>query len=290
MAEFLDERLPIDIRMGASHTDDYAVNIVQTAGGAEYRNLVHAYPMRRWTINFTLLRDDLASRVLALYHRAYGKFAGFRVRDFDDYNSSASGRGVITNTDQTLSLVSTGIYQLRKQYGAGGTPLSIGRPSRVIYKPVASTVLVAAGGVSMASFQWSLDASTGRVTFAANSTASISGISKASSAVITFGSAHPFIITQAVHISGVSGMTGINGKRATITGSSTYTITVNIDSTGYNTYSSGGTVNTRPQSETVTAGFEFDIPARFDSAIDVASLSSDVRDCGSIDIVEILNP
>jgi hypothetical protein len=25
---------------------DYAVNIVQTAGGAEYRNLVHQYPMR----------------------------------------------------------------------------------------------------------------------------------------------------------------------------------------------------------------------------------------------------
>jgi hypothetical protein len=27
------------------------------------------------------MRDDLAARVLALYHRAYGKYAGFRVRD-----------------------------------------------------------------------------------------------------------------------------------------------------------------------------------------------------------------
>ena len=42
--------------------------------------------------------------------------------------------------------------------------------------------------------------------------------------------------------------------------------------------------------DTITAGFEFDIPARFGSALDVASLSRDVRDCGSIDIIELLAP
>ena len=213
MAEFLDERLPIDIRMGASHTDDYAVNIVQTAGGAEYRNLVHAYPMRRWTINFTLLRDDLAARVLALYHRAYGKFAGFRVRDFDDYNSSASGRAAITMLDQTLTRLSAGIYQLRKEYGAGGTPLGIGRPARIVYKPVSGTVIAAKNGVLISSGMI-VDYATGQITI----------------------SPAPLV------------------------------------------------------GDTITAGFEFDIPARFGSALDVASLSRDVRDCGSIDIIELLAP
>lgn len=210
---FLEERLPVDVRMGASHTDDYAVNIVQTAGGAEYRNLVHQYPMRRWTINFTLMRDDLAARVLALYHRAYGKYAGFRVRDFDDYNSSATGRAAITMLDQTLTRLSAGIYQLRKEYGAGGTPLGIGRPARIVYKPVSGTVIAAKNGVLISSGMI-VDYATGQITI----------------------SPAPLV------------------------------------------------------GDTITAGFEFDIPARFGSALDVASLSRDVRDCGSIDIIELLAP
>lgn len=210
---FLEERLPVDVRMGASHTDDYAVNIVQTAGGAEYRNLVHQYPMRRWTINFTLMRDDLAARVLALYHRAYGKYAGFRVRDFDDYNSSASGRGAITSLDQVLLRLSAGVYQLRKTYGPGGTPLSIGRPVRTVYKPVAGTTIIAVDSVPVVS-GFSVDTTNGQLT-----------------------------ITPAP--------------------------------------TSG---------QVVTAGFDFDIPARFGSNIEIESLSRDVRDCGSIEIIELLAP
>jgi len=213
MAEFLEERLPLDIRMGASHSDDYAVTITKTAGGAEYRKLVHQYPMRRWTINFTLLRDDLAARVLALYHRAYGRFAGFRVRDVDDYNSSASGRGAITTLDQTLTRISAGIYQLRKEYGAGGTPLGIGRPARTVYKPVSGTLVAAKNSVTIAS-GLTLDTTTGRLTI----------------------SPAPLI------------------------------------------------------GDTITAGFEFDVPARFDDAIEITALSDRIRDCGSISIVELLAP
>lgn len=213
MAEFLEERLPVDIRMGASYSDGYTVQVVETAGGAEYRKLVHAFPRRRWTINYTLLRDDLAARVLALYHRAYGRFAGFRVRDVDDYNSSASGRGAISTLDQTITRISAGVYQLRKEYGAGGTPLGIGRPARVIYKPVSGTLIAAKNGVTISSGM-TVDTTTGLVTI----------------------SPSPLI------------------------------------------------------GDAITAGFEFDIPARFDSVLDVASLSRDVRDCGSIDIVELLAP
>jgi len=213
MAEFLEERLPLDIRLGVSHSNDYSVIIIRTAGGAEYRQLVHPYPLRRWTLNFTLLRDDLAARVLALYHRAYGRFAGFRVRDVDDYNSSASGRGAITNLDQTATRISAGIYQLRKEYGAGGSPLGIGRPARIVYKPVSGTVIAAKNGVSISS-GLSVDTTTGRLTI----------------------SPAPLV------------------------------------------------------GDTITAGFEFDIPARFDSAMVVSSLSRDVRDCGSIDIIELLAP
>ena len=33
--------------------------------------------------------------------------------------------------------------------------------------------------------------------------------------------------------------------------------------------------------DTITAGFEFDIPARFNSPIEVTALAKDARDCGA---------
>lgn len=214
MAEFLEERLCVDVRMGASYADDYAVTITQTAGGAEYRKLVHGFPMRSWVINFTLLRDDLAARVLALYHRAFGKYAGFRVRCEDDFSTAADGRSAHNEADQTLTRLSAGVYQLRKEYGSGATPLGIGRPARIIYKPVAGTVLIAVNGTPK-STGISVNAATGQVT--------------------------------------ISSPTPLIG-------------------------------------DTVTGGCQFDIPARFNSSIEVTALSDRVRDCGSIDIVELLSP
>jgi len=212
MGQFLEERLPVDVRMGASYSDDYTVEITQTAAGAEYRKLVHSLPVRTFLVDFTLLRDDLAARVLALYHRAYGKYAGFRVRCYDDFSTNAH-TGTPTALDQPTTYISSGVYQLLKQYGSGATPLGIGLPTRTIYKPVAATVKIAVNGTPLGS-GISVNDTTGRVT-----------------------------LTPAP---------------------------------------SGGDV--------VTAGFEFDLPCRFNSAIDVASLSKTVRDCGSIEIRELLVP
>ena len=58
--------------MGASYADEFNVEITQTSGGAEYRRLVHPYPVRHFTIHYTLNTADLWSRIIALYHRANG--------------------------------------------------------------------------------------------------------------------------------------------------------------------------------------------------------------------------
>ena len=103
---------------------------------------------------------------------------------------------------------------MRKEYGSGATPLGIGRPARIIYKPVAGTVLIAVNGTPK-STGISVNAATGQVT--------------------------------------ISSPTPLIG-------------------------------------DTVTGGCQFDIPARFNSSIEVTALSDRVRDCGSIDIVELLSP
>ncbi len=162
MAEFLDEVLPVNVRMGASYTDAYDVKIVQTASGSEYRELTHPFPVRSFHINFTLLRDEMMARVLAVYHRAYGMYAGFRVKCLDDFSTN-NHRDVPTSTDWILPKISSGVYQLIKGYGSGGTPLGIGLPYRNIYKPETGTVLVSKDNVTLSSGV-SVDHSTGRVT------------------------------------------------------------------------------------------------------------------------------
>lgn len=68
----------------------------------------------------------------------------------------------------------------------------------------------------------------------------ITAITKAPSAVVTVG-AHAFVSGNVVAFSGVVGMTQINGLTGTVTATGATTITVNINSAGFSTYTSGGT-------------------------------------------------
>jgi hypothetical protein len=220
-------------------------------------------------------------------------YAGFRVRCADDYSTNAQ-TGSPTATDEAMALVSTGVYQLQNYYGAGASPLGIGYPLRTIFKPVAGTIRVAVSSVEILNspvVNWAVDTATGKITFSANKTATITAISKAASAVISC-SGHTHLVGEYVYISGVAGMTQINGQRAQITSiSAGVSITVAINSTAYSTYTSAGVTNTRPQpGESVSAGCEFDLPCRFNSRIDIQHISQNAREAGSIDIIELVTP
>ena len=132
---FLEESLPIGIRAGASWSDEYAVEVTRTASGQEHRKLVHPYPVRRFSVAYTKSKNDLFDQLMALYHRAYGRFKGFRVQAIDDYSTNGS-IGSPTILDQSLTRISAGLYQLQKVYGATGA-------TRTLFKPVAGTTLIA---------------------------------------------------------------------------------------------------------------------------------------------------
>jgi uncharacterized protein (TIGR02217 family) len=292
---FLEERLPACVRLGASWSEEYDVIVTRTASSAEYRQLVQPFPVRRFSVSYVRDdKDELYDQIVALYHRVYGKFAGFRVRSHDDYSSNGN-TGTPGIADQELQVITPGsVYQLQKEYGAGGSELSIGLPVRTIFKPVAGTILLSIRNATTGdnvTTGASVDTTTGQVTMDANKTRSITAITPGATTLIGVGVGHSYVIGDSVHISGVSGMTQINGRRAAVTMIGASTITVAINSTGFSAYTSGGTVNTRPQSgETVRGGFEFDIPARFDSTFDVTPLTPNVRETGTIELVELLNP
>jgi uncharacterized protein (TIGR02217 family) len=291
MPSFLEDRLPITIDYGSSFGEEYAVEIDTTANGNEYRRLRHNAPRARYDLSFDM-RQQLwvMDEVVSLYHRVFGRFAGFRVKNLADYSSNGY-TGTPAFGNQVCALVSAGVYQLQKTYGGVGGTIAVGRPVRVVFKPVTGSVIIGVSGASYPVAQWSVASSTGLVTMATNKTRAITAITQAAQAVVTVG-AHTFIVGESVGFTGVLGMTQINGLRALVTAISGTTITAAINSTAFSAYTSGGTVQTNPiGAEVVTAGFEFDLPMRFDS--DLSGLTFDTFDTlstGGINLVEILNP
>lgn len=289
MADFLEERLHELINYGSSYVDDYAVEVAETSGGQEYRSMTHPFPRRKFDISYLLETDASHQLLLAVYHRAHGRFAGFRARCFDEYSSN--GRvGTPTAFDQLMAPVSAGVYQLQKQYGTDKAAGATGYPARTIFKPVAGTVKVAIGATEIRAADWTVATTTGRVTFAADQSGTITGISQAAQAVIGFA-AHSFVVGQSIQISGVAGMTQINGLRALVTAVSGLNVTVAINSAGFSAWTSGGVAHTRPQSgEVVKAGFEFDFPVRFNSSLPVGQDYPGLRSVDGVELIELLNP
>ena len=80
-------------------------------------------------------------------------------------------------------------------------------------------------------------------------------------------------------------------NRDLVTGTGATTITVAINSSAFSSYTSGGVVHTRPQTgETVTAGYEFDFPVRFASALPVVQEWPNHRAVDGVVLQELLNP
>lgn len=106
---------------------------------------------------------------------------------------------------------------------------------------------VSVGGSGSATFRYAVtavSAQTGEESLAAlsSTTSTITGITKANPAVVTFSSAPGYETGHEIEISGVGGMTILNGKRfrvAKLT-STTYQLQ-GVDSTNFTTYTSGGT-------------------------------------------------
>ena len=83
--------------------------------------------LRRWTPQLQpSLRDDLAARVLALYHRAHGRFRWIPVRATSTTTTEKEADAGNHESRFTVGdKASAGLYQLRKEYGVGGSPLGI---------------------------------------------------------------------------------------------------------------------------------------------------------------------
>lgn len=291
---FIEETIAGCWGFGSGVGEPYAVDIVITENGNEYRSMRHPYPRIVIDLNFNNRTEDyLFDNIVDINRRSGGQFGGFRWHYPSDY-STFNRKGTPTFNDQ-LCVADGSAWQITNWYGTEGVATSTRRRIR---KPVTGTTLAGINnpitGVIQSLNGWSVDTTTGLITFTANQK-TITAITKASQAVITVGSSHGYSANDTVYISGVSGMTEINGRRGLVTTVGGTTITVNINSTAFTTYTSGGQTNAAPQTgESVRAGCLFDIPVRFNS--DISDLSyltrnpSDLIMGTDISLVELLNP
>jgi hypothetical protein len=144
---------------------------------------------------------------------------------------------------------------------------------------------------ALAAAQYSADAATGRITMAANKTSAITGISKASKCGADGRLAYR---RQRRFFPGFRRRRHGANQRPARRGDQPHTHQHHhLDQLQrlQQPTPAGGVFHTRPQAgEAVTAGFEFDFPVRFNTAMPIGQDFPGYRSVDGVELIELLNP
>lgn len=161
MTGFHEALLPLPFALGASGGPERRVDIVALGSGFEARNTPWAHGRRRYDIGGAVRTLDELHALIGFFEARRGKLHGFRFRDFLDWKSCAPSQAPAPG-DQAIG-VSDGAataFQLVKTYGSGEDAYV-----RPIRKPVAGSVRIAVAGVEIDDEGFTIDTTTGLVTF-----------------------------------------------------------------------------------------------------------------------------
>lgn len=143
----------------------------------------------------------------------------------------------------------------------GGTTQIRGRRGLITAVGDATHITVAINSTGFTAFTSGGTINTQRQ--AAMFAVSITAISKHVRALVTASGPHNLVVGDVGVLSSIGGMTELNGVEvAVVQVVTSTTFRINVNSVLYATYTSGGTFTV---AERVTAGFEFDVPVRFDT-------------------------
>jgi uncharacterized protein (TIGR02217 family) len=167
---------PTAISRGSQGGPERRTDVVTLASGHEQRNSRWADSRRSYNAGYGVKSLDDLDVVVRFFEERRGKLYGFRWRDHADHKSCAPSASP-GPLDQTLGTGdgSTVAFQLAKTYGSAHAPYV-----RRITRPVAGTVSVAVAGVVKAPATYTVDQTSGLVTF-------LAGHIPLSGAVVTAG-------------------------------------------------------------------------------------------------------
>ena len=269
------DRFPDVLARGLVCGPAFSIRVVAQRSGAEQRN--DNWGLTRWHADAaTAVRTFADFQIVERWFYAHGgRLHGFRVRDPADFRHDDVGASpILIALNSAGDVVGTAgfgygvpLYQLAKRYAATGSF----RHDRHIRKPAANGVALTRGGspvtLGAGAGNAAIASTTGRVTFVADQSRSISTHTPGSTHVLGLASAFsPNVsVGQRVYVSGCAGADAaeINALSWEVTAVSGANVTVALNSTGMTI--TGGTAALYPQlSEALAWTGTFDVPARFD--------------------------
>ena len=171
---FDEIQFPLRVGFGSSGGPAFSTEIITVDGGYERRNQNWSQARRHFDAATGLRSASDVASLIAFFHARAGRARGFRVKDWSDFTSAADGVSASAFTDQTIGTGTGSVtqFQLKKNY----TSASVTH-ARDIRKPVTGSVTIGVNG-TQALTGWSVDTTTGIITFA---------VAPIASAVITAG-------------------------------------------------------------------------------------------------------
>lgn len=244
---FDEVELPTDIVYSFEGGPKFNNTIIQSASGYEHVNKNWSDARRTYNLVKVLSLADMAL-LRAFFHARDGNIRGFRFKDPNDYIA----------TEELLYQTGARTVQLVVNYDDDVNP-----KTRDIKKVRASPVVtMERNDVNFTGF--TLDYDTGIITLTPDSSKTITAITKAANAQIT-ATGHGFSGGDEIFFRSIAGMTEMNSQVGVVQSVvDANNFTVDINSTSYTTYTSGGLAEKYVQSsEELTWTGEFDVPVRF---------------------------
>jgi uncharacterized protein (TIGR02217 family) len=175
MSGFHEVRFPLRVALGASGGPVRRTDIVNLSNGREQRNQRWRDSRRNYDAGSGVRSLADLYAVLEFFEARRGQLYGFRFRDPVDWASCPPG-GEVSAGDQIIGGGDgeTVSFQLVKTYQDAG-----GGWTRRIAKPVEGTVRVSIDGEVVSGSEYSIDETTGMVTFAAGHVPAIGALVRA---------------------------------------------------------------------------------------------------------------
>ena len=285
MSTFLESpRFPDNIAFKATVGPTYLTVVNQIYSGRDARIVAWTQARIKFDVGRRSMNAADTAALDAFFRTVKGRAYGFRIKDWTDFTDG--GAGVLT------AQATAGVYQLGKLYANGALS-----ETRLIQKPVTGSVIAYRNGVAVGT-PYTLDTTTGLLTFSPLASAAVTTVSVGSSTVVTLASALPGLASGGLlYLSGLTGADAglLNGLQSSVTGVAGAVYTLAVNTTGKTITPGSGTGAMYPQpADTLKWTGQFDVPARFDTddmkkqVMDRQGANGGLLvDWGSIPIIEV---
>ncbi len=278
-------RFPEDISYGASGGPKFNTDVIIVQSGFEKRNINWIDSIHEYDVAHGLKTPYQIQDLKKFFLTVKGRGIPFRFKDWADFQTLQSD-GIFDNGID-IKYDGTSKLYLFKKYQLQTNDLYYRR----INKPAFTTVKIYKNNVLLVeNTNYTIDYANGFINILTpNKSLTITAISKAIEAVVT-STNHGLTVNDKVSFSGVVGMVEINNLKATVTSViDLNNFTVNINSTLFTTYTSGGLVKMfLAQSDILEWSGEFDVPVRFNTdSMKVNIDDYNVYSWGQIPVVEV---